>query len=58
VIILEILPPGSELLLFLISVSGVATWWSKNIIKSKPYTLFFALLGSASVISLLYWVNL
>ncbi|MGY8644746.1 MAG: hypothetical protein ACKVIE_01400 [Candidatus Poseidoniales archaeon] len=55
---MEILPPGSELLLLLISASGVATWWSKNIIESKPHTLFFALLGSASVISLLYWVNL
>tara|TARA_B110000495_G_scaffold112888_1_gene97709 strand:+ start:137 stop:313 length:177 start_codon:yes stop_codon:yes gene_type:complete len=58
VIILEFLPPGSEILLLLISVSGVATWWSKNIIKSKSHTMFFAFLGAASAISLLYWVYL
>ena len=42
---LETLPPGSELILLLMSVSGVGTWWSKNILKSKPYTMFFAFLG-------------
>ena len=49
---LETLPPGSELILLLMSVSGVGTWWSKNILKSKPYTMFFAFLGVGSTISL------
>ena len=57
-IYLETLPPGSELILLLMSVSGVATWWSKNIINSKAYTMFFAFLGIASTISLFYWVYL
>jgi hypothetical protein len=56
VISLETLPPGSELILLLMSVSGVGTWWSKNILKSKPYTMFFAFLGVASTISLFLWV--
>ncbi|MBL6883374.1 MAG: hypothetical protein ISR09_03185 [Candidatus Thalassarchaeum sp.] len=55
---MEALPPGSELILLLMSVSSVATWWSKNIINSKAYTMFFAFLGIASTISLFYWVYL
>ncbi|MDC0962964.1 hypothetical protein OAR96_02490 [Euryarchaeota archaeon] len=55
---METLPPGSELILLLMSVSSVATWWSKNIINSKAYTMFFAFLGIASTISLFYWVYL
>tara|TARA_B110000003_G_scaffold175691_1_gene175190 strand:- start:3090 stop:3266 length:177 start_codon:yes stop_codon:yes gene_type:complete len=58
VIFLETLPPGSELILLLMSVSGVATWWSKNILNSKSHTVFFAFLGIASTITLLYWVYL
>ena len=52
----EILPPGSIVLLSLISISGVFTWWLNNFTQRKELVKIFATLGIASMVSLLVLV--
>ena len=52
----EILPPGSVVLLSLISISGFFTWWINNFTKRTDLVKIFATVGIASMISLLVLV--
>ena len=52
----EILPPGSLVLLSLISISGLLTWWINNFTKRTDLVKIFATVGIASMISLLVLV--
>tara|TARA_A100001234_G_scaffold172632_1_gene154039 strand:- start:424 stop:600 length:177 start_codon:yes stop_codon:yes gene_type:complete len=52
----EILPPGSLVLLSLISISGLMTWWTNNFTKRTDLVKIFATVGIASMISLLVLV--
>ena len=52
----EILPPGSVVLLSLISISGILTWWINNFTKRTDLVKIFATVGIASMISLLVLV--
>ncbi len=52
----EILPPGSVVLLSLISISGLLTWWINNFTKRTDLVKIFATVGIASMISLLVLV--
>tara|TARA_B100002051_G_C16606878_1_gene571056 strand:- start:700 stop:876 length:177 start_codon:yes stop_codon:yes gene_type:complete len=52
----EILPSGSLVLLSLISISGFFTWWFNNFTQRNELVRIFAIIGIASMISLLVLV--
>ena len=52
----EILPPGSVVLLWIISVSGFLTWWLKYFKQRNELVRIFAIIGIASMLTLLVLV--
>ena len=52
----EILPPGSVVLLSLISVSGFLTWWLNYFTQRNELVRIFAIIGVASMLTLLVLV--
>ena len=52
----ESLPNGSEFTLALMSIAGAATWVSSNIYVNKILTGFFATIGIASAIILMFQI--
>ena len=52
----EILPPGSVVLLSIISVSGFLTWWLNYFTQRNELVRIFAIIGIASMLSLLVLV--
>ena len=52
----EILPPGSVVLLSLISVSGFLTWWLNYFTQRNELVRIFAIIGIASMLTLLVLV--
>ncbi len=52
----EILPPGSIVLLSLISVSGFLTWWLNYFTQRNELVRIFAIIGIASMLTLLVLV--
>ena len=52
----EILPPGSVVLLSIISVSGFLTWWLNYFTQRNELVRIFATIGIASMVSLLVLV--
>ncbi|MFL2958893.1 MAG: hypothetical protein ACJZ5P_02440 [Candidatus Thalassarchaeaceae archaeon] len=53
---MELLPQGSEILLFLTSFFGFLTWYSKNVLRSINLTRASAIAGVCFMISLFTWV--
>jgi len=52
-VVSDSLPEGSETLLLIMAISGVATWYSSNIYNNLSFTRAFALIGIASAIVLI-----
>jgi len=52
----EILPPGSVVLLSIISVSGFLTWWLNYFTQRNELVRIFAIIGIASMLTLLVLV--
>ena len=50
---MESLPEGSEILLMLVALSGVSTWYLSNFTQYEAAVRLSALLGVASMLSLL-----
>ena len=50
---MESLPEGSEILLMLVAISGVLTWYLSNFTQHEAAVRLSALLGVASMLSLL-----
>ena len=50
---MESLPEGSEILLMLIAVSGVSTWYLSNFTQHETAVRLAAILGIISMITLL-----
>ncbi len=47
------LPEGSEILLMLVAISGVSTWYLSNFTQHESGVRLFAMLGVASMLALL-----
>ena len=52
-VFMESLPEGSEILLMLVAISGVSTWYLSNFTQHEAAVRLSALLGVASMLSLL-----
>ena len=50
---MESLPEGSEILLMLVAVSGVSTWYLSNFTQHETAVRLTAIVGVASMMSLL-----
>ena len=52
----ESLPNGSEFTLTIMSIAGAATWLSSNIYENKFLTVFFAVIGIAGALILMFQI--
>ncbi len=50
---MESLPEGSEILLMLVAVSGVSTWYLSNFTQNETAVRLTAIIGVASMMALL-----
>tara|TARA_B100001167_G_scaffold152847_1_gene100260 strand:+ start:659 stop:826 length:168 start_codon:yes stop_codon:yes gene_type:complete len=55
---MESLPEGSELLLVIVAVSGVSTWYLSNFTERYVLARIAALIGVSSMLTLVAWVYL
>lgn len=55
---MESLPDGSEILLLIVALSGVSTWYLSNFTQQEAAVRLCALLGVASMLTLLGMVLL
>jgi len=53
---MESLPEGSELLLVIVALSGVSTWYLSNFTESSGLVRTAALIGVSSMFTLVAWV--
>ena len=55
---METLPEGSELLLVIVALSGVSTWYLSNFTERYALAKTAALIGVCSMLTLVAWVYL
>ena len=55
---MESLPEGSELLLVIVAVSGVLTWYLSNFTERSTLARITALVGVSAMLTLVAWVYL
>jgi hypothetical protein len=55
---MESLPEGSELLLVIVALSGVLTWYLSNFTERSTLARTAALVGVSAMLTLVAWVYL
>ena len=55
---METLPEGSEILLVIVALSGVSTWYLSNFTERFTLARMAALVGVSAMLTLVAWVYL